>query len=184
MIISDAQIEELKWMAEAGLTPAEMEGLTRIPAKEIRALKKKHGWKASAPSVAVREAELMDMTQAEADAITTKAENNGLKAAGAEYASKLFGTLSAKMLALKKLPPIKSWKDVKIIDDILRRAAGLDDGNNGGGGKVLINLGVIAGGRMPVAPAAAAAPREVTLEQPENETPTQPTPESNEHVEP
>lgn len=149
MIVSDEKLEELRVMLEAGLTPVEAENLTGVPVKEIRALKKKHKWKASAPSVAVREAELMDMAQAEAEVIAAKASDNGLKAEGTVYTNKLFGVLSAKMLSLKKLPPIKSWKDVKIIDDILRRAAGLDDRNGNGTGKVLINLGVIAGGRIP-----------------------------------
>jgi hypothetical protein len=160
MIVSDEKLEELRVMLEAGLTPAEAENLTGVPVKEIRALKKKHNWKASAPSVAVREAELLDMAQAEAEVLTTKAADNGLKAAGTEYTNRLFGVLSAKMLTLKKLPPIKSWKDVKIIDDILRRAAGLDDNNGNGSGKVLINLGVIAGGKIPE---AAKIPNQTNL---------------------
>lgn len=156
MILSDEKTQEVRLMVEAGLTPAEAAKLTGVPVKVISALKRKHHWKPEAASVAVREAEHFDMEQAEAEALTLQTEASGLKAAGLDYVNRLFSVLSVKILAQKKMPQIKSWKDVKIIDDILRRAAGLDDNKGNPAGKVLINLGVIAGGKIP----EAAQPKE------------------------
>lgn len=165
MILSAEMVDQLKILVEGGLTPAEIEAATGIPRKETVALKRAHRWKVDPSAVATREIDRRDVEEVERDQILTEADND-LSEAGEDHAKKLFATLSAHVLGLKKLPAIKTWKDLQIADSLVRRAARLDVGENGGGNKTVINLGVIAGGRMlPI----ATTPTPPTLEN--NDTP-------------
>jgi len=163
MIISNELTEQIKILVEEGRSLKDIASLTRVPTTEISALKRKNKWQVSAAAVASASAapDLPEEEDQEANRILAEVEND-IAVGGRNHANRVFARTSAKLSSLKKLPALKTWRDIEIADRIARRAAGLSDKEDGGGGggKVLINLGVIAGSFKP---SGETEPQQVTV---------------------
>jgi hypothetical protein len=171
MIFSEEMLGQLQILVEGGLSATEIEESTGIPRKEIQALKRTHRWKVDPAAVASRELDVMDVESADREKIIADVDAGGaIAAAGEGHATRLFAKVSAHLLSMKKLPAIKTWKDVQIADTIARRAARMDTGDGGGGNKTVINLGIVAGGRMlPIATPVPTPLKPITLTTTDNQ---------------
>lgn len=146
MIIPEKTQQTIQTLYEGGRSIKDISEVTGIPVPEINTLKRKGQWKKSEGLMIALQNEIQKGETSEAQEIMLAAES-AMSSGGKEHAEMVFKQVHASLKALKKMPPLKTWKDIETADRIARRAAGMDKEN--GGGNTIINLGIVAGGFRP-----------------------------------
>ena len=143
MIFAPSTADQIRLLTLGGKTPKDIAAVFELPLKEVRALIKREKWEPLEDIV---------LTTSVVEAAEEKSEmekamvvvSDSLAEGGKDHAKAVFSKVTAALKTLKKMPAIKTWKDVQIADSVARRAAGMDN-DRGGGGKTIINLGGLAG---------------------------------------
>lgn len=145
MIVPPKVQETIKTLVEGGRAVADIAQVTGIPVKEVTSLKRKNKWKPQAKVMLALQEQIQKEAETEATAVLAETEQS-LLAGGREHAELVFKKVNGALRSLKKLPPLKTWKDIEMADRIARRAVGLD---KEGARNTIINLGIVSGGFTP-----------------------------------
>jgi hypothetical protein len=147
-MITPPKIQEtVKTLIEAGRSLSDIAEVTEIPVKEIAAMKRRNKWKPKPAAMLAEQEQEQESEEASVEAAEVLAKTEqSLLSGGREHSEMVYKKVNSALRALKKLPPLKTWKDIEMADRIARRAVGLD---KEGAKNTIINLGIVSGGFAP-----------------------------------